>query len=58
MTNSMSDILSVVTSLVTQAITWMTSFITAITANPLLLLFVLVGFVGMGVGLIKRIIRL
>ena len=54
----MADILSAVTSFVTSAITWVTSFATVITETPLLLMFVIVAFVGLGVGLIKRLIRL
>lgn len=54
----MTDILSSVTSFVTEAISWITSFIGAITGNPLLLMFVIVSFVGLGVGLIRRIIHL
>lgn len=54
----MSTIITDVTSLVTAAITWVTSFVGAITANPLILMFVIVSFVGLGVGLIRRLIRL
>lgn len=54
----MADIISAVTSLVTGAISWVTSYVGAITSNDLLLLFVIVSFVGLGVGLIRRLIRL
>lgn len=54
----MAEIISNVTSLVTAAIGWVNSFVGAITAQPLLLLFVITSFVGLGVGLIKRLIRL
>ena len=56
----MSTILGNVTLLVEEAIDWVTAFVGAITAtdNALLLLFVVTGFVGLGVGLIKRIIKL
>ena len=54
----MSEIISSVTSLVTAAVGWVNSFVGAITGQPLLLMFVITGFVGMGVGLIKRLIRL
>lgn len=54
----MAAILSAITSIVTEAITWITSFVGAITGQPLLLLFVIIAFVGLGVGLIRRIIRL
>lgn len=54
----MADIISAVTSLVTASVGWVNSFVGVITNQPLLLLFVIVGFVGLGVGLIKRLIRL
>lgn len=55
---SMTDFTTAVTSLVTAAIGWIGQFVTVITSNPLLLAFVVVSFVGLGVGLIRRIIRL
>lgn len=54
----MADIISAVSSLVTASVGWINSFVDVITGQPLLLLFVIVGFVGLGVGLIKRLIRL
>ena len=54
----MVDIISAVTSLVTASVDWVNSFVGVITDQPLLLLFVITGFVGLGVGLIKRLIRL
>lgn len=54
----MDAIITAITSLVTGAVGWLGSYVTAITGQPLLLAFVLVSFVGLGVGLIKRIIRL
>lgn len=56
----MANIISSIGSLVTGAISWVTSFVGALTAegNELLLIFVLVAFVGLGVGLIKRLIRM
>lgn len=55
---TMAQILANVTAFVTEAISWVTSFCTCITGQPLLLMFVIVSFVGLGVGLIKRMIRL
>lgn len=55
---TMATLLSNVTALVTEAISWVTSFCTCITGQPLLLMFVIVSFVGLGVGLIRRLIRL
>lgn len=54
----MQAILTQVTALVTEAISWVTAFTTAIVGQPLLLMFVVVAFVGLGVGLISRIIHL
>lgn len=55
---TIATILEQVTSIVTSAISWAGSFGTVITSNPLILMFVIVPFVGLGVGLIKRLIRL
>lgn len=44
-------------SMVTSAVTWISSFVGAITDNKLLLGFVLVALIGTGVGLINRLIR-
>ena len=55
---TMATLLSNVTAFVTEAISWVTSFCTCITGQPLLLMFVIVAFVGPGVGLIRRLIRL
>lgn len=62
----MATILTDITSLVTAAITWVGQYVGAITkagtggagGNELLLLFVVTAFVGLGVGLIRRIIKL
>lgn len=57
-TVSMSSIISNVSELVTAAIGWIGDYAEAIAGNPLLLMFVIVAFVGLGVGLIRRIISL
>lgn len=54
---SVSSIVTHVTTLVTEAVKWVGSFIEVITSNPLILTFVLVSFVGLGVGLIKRLVK-
>ena len=46
------------TEIVTSGITWVGQFVGAITANPLILMFVIVAFVGLGIGLISRLIKL
>lgn len=55
---TIATILTQVSSIVTSGITWVGQFVGAITGNPLILMFVLVSFVGLGIGLIKRLIRL
>lgn len=54
----MATIITDVTSLVTAAIGWVGDFADVITTTPLILMFVIVSFVGLGVGLIKRLISL
>lgn len=56
----MASILSAITSVVTTAMQWAGSVVTFITGegHELVLLFVIVAFVGLGVGMLKRMIRL
>lgn len=54
---TVATILGHVTTFVTSCVSWVGSFVTAITDNPLILTFVIVAFVGMGIGLIKRLVR-
>lgn len=54
----MAAILGNVSLLVTEAISWINSYVGAITGNPLIELFVITAFIGTGVGLIRRLIRL
>lgn len=56
----MAALITAVTTLVTGAVSWMGSYVSAITAegNELLLLMVVaVPLVGLGVGLLKRLLR-
>lgn len=55
---AMSSIIANVTEIVTAAVSWIGQYVGAITSNPLILMFVIVSFVGLGVGLIRRLIRL
>lgn len=59
-TFGMADIVSGISALVTGAVSWIGSYIGAITAsgNTLLLFFVIFGFIGTGIGLIKRLTRI
>ena len=54
----MAAILASAGEIVTQTLSWVTETASTITSTPLILLFVLVAFVGLGVGLIRRMIRL
>lgn len=54
----MQAILDSVGLIVTESIGWIGDYVTVITGQPLLLMFTVTGFVGLGVGLIKRLIRL
>lgn len=55
----MASILTTITSIVTAAISWVTSYIGVVTAsgNEFLLLFLLIPMVGLGIGLFRRLLR-
>ena len=54
----MQAVLDVLTSLVTSMIQYATQIIAFVMEQPLVLMFVVLGLVGIGVGLIRRLIRL
>lgn len=54
----MASILSDVTSFVTAATGWIGDFVDVIVAQPLLEMFFITSFVGLGVGLIQRLVRI
>lgn len=54
---TMGAIITDITALVTGSVAWAGSFVTFITSNPLVLLFTITSFVGLGIGLIKRACR-
>lgn len=54
---SISTMMTDIGSWVTSSITWIESFVGAITDNKLILGFVLVALIGTGVGLINRLIH-
>ena len=53
-----SEIVGQVTTIVNEAVKWIMAYVGAITSNPLILTFVLLLIVGMGVGLIRRLVRI
>lgn len=52
---TMSSILSDATLIVTSALQWLGLVVNAITSSPLLLLFAILGLVGLGVGIYRRL---
>ena len=54
---SVAGIISVISEVFTAAIGWVGTVAETITGNPLLLIGVVVGFVGIGVGLFKRLLH-
>lgn len=53
----MASIITDITAVVTAGMGWLGQAVTTVTANPLLLLSVTIGFVGTGIGLMKRIVN-
>lgn len=57
-TVTIATLVAAIGDIVDAAVTWMTTAGTAIAANPLALLFILLPLMGAGIGLFKRIIHL
>lgn len=53
----MADILTSIGLIVTSAVSWAGSFLGVITAQPLLLMFVVVSMVGLGIGIVRRLMN-
>lgn len=55
----MASILTTVGTLVTNAITWTTAYLTMITDSDVLILFcIALPLVGLGIGIIRRLVRI
>lgn len=52
----MADLISNVTTVFTAAVGWMGTVATTVTSTPVLLLGVVTGFVGLGIGMFKRLL--
>lgn len=50
----MGEFLNNATAFVNSLVTWMSSLITFVTANPPLLVFVLIAFAGSIIGIVRR----
>lgn len=57
-TMAISELMTNATNIVTPVLAWVTQVVTTITSNPLLLLFAILGLVGLGVGLVRRILAI
>lgn len=55
---TMASLVASAGEIVTEALSWVSEVATTITSTPLILLFILVAFVGLGVGLIRRMMKL
>ena len=55
--SGMDALVTNIGKLVTAGIGWISQFVTTISGSPLLLLFVITPFVGLGISLIRRIIH-
>lgn len=56
--STVATVLADIGTIVTEAISWMGDYMTVVTDNPLLLVFVCLPVVGLGIGLLKRMISL
>lgn len=54
---AISELLTQSSSIVTSALQWVGQVVDTITSNPLLLLFVILALVGLGVGLVARLLH-
>lgn len=54
---TMATILDSVGLVVTEGLDWLTQTVTTVSGQPLLLMFVVIGLIGTGIGLMLRIIR-
>lgn len=54
----MAAIIADVTSIVSASATWIQSAVSTVTSTPIVLFFLLVNFVGVGIGLFKRLTRI
>lgn len=57
-TVNLASILTSVGSVVSSAVDWMGDIVSFVTSNPLVLLFVTISLVGLGVGLLSRVLGL
>ena len=54
---TMAALISTITEVFTAAIGWVGTVATTVASNPLLLIGCVIGFIGLGVGLFSRLLR-
>lgn len=54
---TMATLISTITEVFTAAVGWVGTVATTVASNPLLLIGVVIGFIGIGVGLFSRLLR-
>ena len=54
---TMATLISIITEVFTAAVGWVGTVATTVAGNPLLLIGVVIGFIGIGVGLFSRLLR-
>lgn len=58
MTWTVTSVLTEIGYVVTQAISWAGDVVTFVMSNPIILIFVALPVVGLGIGMVKRMISL
>ena len=56
-TMTMASLLSIITEVFTAAVGWVGTVAETVANNPLLLVGVVIGFIGTGIGLFSRLLR-
>ena len=56
-TNTLANMLSTITQVFTAAVGWVGTVAETVAGNPLLLVGVVIGFIGTGIGLFSRLLR-
>lgn len=54
---TMATLISAITEVFTAAVGWVGTVATTVASNPLLLIGVVIGFIGIGIGLFSRLLR-
>lgn len=54
----MPSIISTVGAIVTGGATWVSSAVSTVTSTPIIMFFLMINFVGIGIGLFKRLTRI